>query len=261
MRSGNTYKNDLVTGAYSLDGGATWKAFASEPPGTVGPYWRGEGRVAISPDAKTVVWSPTGVAPNYTTDFGTTWYPCVGGSVNLSVAADTVNSSKYYAYDTEAGSIVVSRDGAQSFKAAGAGLPVVKGSAGAPPRASSPASPAMRASSSSSQTASCSIPSDSGTTLQQARTRSSPPGRLRRGAPGRRDPGRVHRGHRLGGPRASSAPTTPGATWVRINDAGHGYGQIRVITGDPRIYGRVYFGTGGRGIIYGDQRPRIPPRT
>ncbi len=44
-----------------------------------------------------------------------------------------------------------------------------------------------------------------------------------------------------------------GGSWVRINDDRHGYGEIRVITGDPRIFGRVYFGTGGRGIIYGDR--------
>ena len=43
-----------------------------------------------------------------------------------------------------------------------------------------------------------------------------------------------------------------GQTWVRINDDQHRYGWINLVTGDPRIYGRVYFGTGGRGIIYGD---------
>ena len=44
-------------------------------------------------------------------------------------------------------------------------------------------------------------------------------------------------------------------TWHRINDAAHGYGAILEITGDPRIYGRVYFGTAGRGIVYGDRAP------
>jgi hypothetical protein len=44
-----------------------------------------------------------------------------------------------------------------------------------------------------------------------------------------------------------------GSTWVRINDGRHGYGSIGVITGDPRIFGRVYIGTFGRGIIYGDR--------
>jgi len=44
-----------------------------------------------------------------------------------------------------------------------------------------------------------------------------------------------------------------GATWVRINDAKHQWGnRFECIAGDPRIYGRVYVGTNGRGILYGD---------
>jgi hypothetical protein len=44
-----------------------------------------------------------------------------------------------------------------------------------------------------------------------------------------------------------------GATWARINDDAHQWGlRYRVITGDPRIFGRAYVGTDGRGIFYGD---------
>ena len=44
-----------------------------------------------------------------------------------------------------------------------------------------------------------------------------------------------------------------GATWIRINDDKHQFGAANsTITGDPRIYGRVYLGTNGRGIIYRD---------
>ncbi|MGD0200726.1 MAG: xyloglucanase, partial [Bryobacteraceae bacterium] len=43
-----------------------------------------------------------------------------------------------------------------------------------------------------------------------------------------------------------------GASWTRINDDAHQYGFLGTITGDPRIYGRVYVGTQGRGIVYGD---------
>jgi len=45
-----------------------------------------------------------------------------------------------------------------------------------------------------------------------------------------------------------------GATWVQINDAAHGFGSVssNVLTADPRTYGRVYIGTNGRGMFYGD---------
>jgi hypothetical protein len=43
-----------------------------------------------------------------------------------------------------------------------------------------------------------------------------------------------------------------GDNWVRINDDQHQYGFCNIIEGDPRVYGRVYLGTSGRGIIIGE---------
>ena len=44
--------------------------------------------------------------------------------------------------------------------------------------------------------------------------------------------------------------STDGAkSFLLINDFDHQYGSFNVIAGDPRVFGRVYFGTNGRGII------------
>jgi hypothetical protein len=43
-----------------------------------------------------------------------------------------------------------------------------------------------------------------------------------------------------------------GKNWIRINDEYHQYGLLLQLTGDPRVYGRVYVGTHGRGVLYGD---------
>ena len=43
-----------------------------------------------------------------------------------------------------------------------------------------------------------------------------------------------------------------GGSWTRVTDDKHQFATIQTITGDPRIYGRVYLGTNGLGIIYGD---------
>ncbi|EIN14753.1 hypothetical protein PUNSTDRAFT_48495 [Punctularia strigosozonata HHB-11173 SS5] len=54
-----------------------------------------------------------------------------------------------------------------------------------------------------------------------------------------------------------------GVNWVQINDASHGFGSAaaNVVTGDLRIYGRVYIGTNGRGIFYGDASGAAPSPT
>ena len=46
--------------------------------------------------------------------------------------------------------------------------------------------------------------------------------------------------------------TNAGSTWVRINDDGHQFGGVNALAADPNLFGRVYVGTGGRGIVYGD---------
>ncbi|MDR3070521.1 MAG: hypothetical protein LBU38_05885, partial [Propionibacteriaceae bacterium] len=43
-----------------------------------------------------------------------------------------------------------------------------------------------------------------------------------------------------------------GATWKRINDDEHQYGDLRAISGDSRVFGRVYLGTGTRGTRVAD---------
>ncbi|WP_058303027.1 hypothetical protein [Gorillibacterium timonense] len=43
-----------------------------------------------------------------------------------------------------------------------------------------------------------------------------------------------------------------GVNWIRINDDRHQYGDIRSISGDPRVFGRIYVATGTRGLVYGD---------
>jgi photosystem II stability/assembly factor-like uncharacterized protein len=64
----------------------------------------------------------------------------------------------------------------------------------------------------------------------------------------------VANGDQSGGPLAGIYRSDDeGATWVRVNDAQHQWGnRFDCLSGDPRIYGRVYVGTNGRGILYGD---------
>jgi photosystem II stability/assembly factor-like uncharacterized protein len=48
--------------------------------------------------------------------------------------------------------------------------------------------------------------------------------------------------------------------WTIISDLSHNYGWVTVIQGDSQLYGRLYVGANGRGILYGDihQTPTLP---
>ncbi|KAF7319981.1 Glycoside hydrolase family 74 protein [Mycena kentingensis (nom. inval.)] len=52
-----------------------------------------------------------------------------------------------------------------------------------------------------------------------------------------------------------------GVNWIQINDAAHGFGSASAnpIAADLRTYGRVYIGTNGRGIFFGDIAGAAPP--
>jgi hypothetical protein len=71
-------------------------------------------------------------------------------------------------------------------------------------------------------------------------------------APGKKYPA-LYLAGKVGNLQALFRSDNAGESWVRINDDQHQYGWINCVTGDPRIYGRVYFATGGRGVIYGDR--------
>ena len=72
-----------------------------------------------------------------------------------------------------------------------------------------------------------------------------------KGAPGANDPALYMVGV-ANGQRGILRSDDYARTWVRINDDQHQFGLIGQITGDPKQYGRVYVGTFGRGIVYGD---------
>jgi hypothetical protein len=74
-------------------------------------------------------------------------------------------------------------------------------------------------------------------------------------APGRQYPTIYILGNLQANNQAIFRSIDEGASWMRINDDEHQFGTQSVVAGDPRIFGRVYVGTNGRGVLYGDPRP------
>ncbi len=228
-------------GAYSTDGGTTWIPFAKAPAVPTGTTFRGSGSIAVSADGNTFLWAGQGATPAYSQDNGTTWTACAGLAAGVRVAADRVNASKFYASDRNG--MYVSTDGGANF-------------AHTPASASGRPRPVFGIEGDVWVAAGSGLfhSQDSAATFTQV-AQVNTAGAVGFGMPA---PGQSYPAVYLAGSVANVWGTyrsdDAGATWQRIDDPQHQFSWINCLTGDPRLYGRVYLGTGGRGILYGDPR-------
>ena len=244
-------------GAFSTDGGAKWTAFRSEPQGS-----NEGGQVAVTADGGSFVWCVKNAPTAVSTDRGTTWKAAQGlptptkvadwAPPDLQPASDRVNPKLVYVLSASRGEIFVSRDGGLKFEQTVSSLPSL---------------PEYKLVSASIQAA----PGHEGhvwvTTAEDVQ-RSTDGGKMfetldtveeshalgfGKPAPGKTYPA-IYLIGKVDGVNGFYRSDDEGKSWIRINDDRHQYGGGAVIKGDPRIYGRAYVGTHGRGAFYGMPR-------
>lgn len=230
--------------AFSTDNGANW--FAGTDPSGVS----GGGTAAAASDGSRFVWSPVGAGVQYTIGFGTSWSASSGIPAGAIVESDRVDPKTFYGF--KSGKFYVSSDGGATFTASAAtGLPsgdsvrfkALPGAKGDVWLAGGASDGAYGLWHSTDGGASFTKLSN----VDQADTIGF--GKAATGASYQT----LYTSAKIGGVRGIFRSTDKGASWTRINDDAHQWGWTGgAITGDPRIYGRVYLATNGRGIIYGD---------
>jgi photosystem II stability/assembly factor-like uncharacterized protein len=246
-----------VAGAYSLDGGSTWKPFVSMPAGAgQGPTSDGYvSMVAVAADGSTIVWAPGAAVPDYSIDFGRTWTPCSGAPKGLRVVADRVNPKKFYGYDAANGTVYASSNGGATFVERAARLPKDEGSPDLRAEAKPKAVPGHEGDLWLPMASGLYHSTDSGTSFTKlASIDSAPLVGFGMAAEAGSYP-TVYAAGTVKGVYGIFRSKDAGSSWTRINDDAHQFGDLGDLTGDPRIYGRVYVGTNGRGIVYGDVSP------
>jgi hypothetical protein len=233
--------------AVSTDGGTTWAAVASQPSGLTGG-----GSVAVSATgAGKIVWSPAGVGVFYTTGGGKTWTASTGIPAGARVASDRVNANKFYGF--KAGTFYVSTDGGKTFAAKATGLPL----AGPVRFKAVPGREGdiwLAGGSETDNAYGLWHSLDSGTSFTKlANIEEADNIGFGKAATGQTYMA-LYAAAQVAGVRGIFRSIDAGQTWVRVNDDQHQWGRAgeTALTGDPRIFGRVYIGTNGRGIIYGD---------
>ncbi|ADJ50193.1 carbohydrate-binding protein [Amycolatopsis mediterranei S699] len=229
--------SDQARGAYSTDGGVSWRPFAGAPVSGAGG-----GTVAISADGGTVVWTASGQVPAVSTDRGATWTASTGLPKGTAVVADRAAAGSFYALS--GGTLFAGTDGGKSFTARAGGLP--GGHLEAAPGRAGDLWIADRGGLLHS--------TDGGASFSKlGKVGGADALGFGKAAPGASYPA-LYLGGTVSGGTGIFRSTDGGATWVRINDDQHQYGgSTGVITGDPDVYGRVYLGSAAaRGVLYGD---------
>ncbi len=238
---------------FSLDAGKTWQPAKISPQGGRG------GSIAVNADGSHWIWT-TAQSSYFTTDNGATWTRCQGLSNISRTIADPINPMKFYALALFDGKLFISADGGATFVSQPLALP-----GGLPQRGGD------RGDNRGGQDHLYCTPGKEGDfwlpayeglyhSTDSGKTFIALPGPTEihafgfgKSAPNVTDPalylvGTIQNQH------AVYRSDDYGINWKRINDDQDQWGLILQVTGDPRIYGRVYIGTHGRGTFYGDPR-------
>ena len=230
----------------STDGGTTWTPGGENPAGA-----NSGGTVAVGADGSRVVWAPGGAAVSYSTDSGATWTPSAGVPSGAQVESDRVSPLVFYA--VSAGVFYRSVDGGATFvPTAATGLPTqgnvrykaVPGVAGDVWLAGGDVAGGVYGLWHST---------DFGTTFGKlSNVEQGDTVGFGKAAAGRSYPA-IFTSARIDGVRGIFRSDDGGRRWVRLNDDRHQWAWTgAAITGDPRVFGRVYVATNGRGIQVGD---------
>ncbi|MFJ8578437.1 cellulose binding domain-containing protein [Micromonospora sp. NPDC093277] len=252
VRAGNFTASDRPNDrhvAFSTDGGANW--FQGSEPGGI----NNGGTVAASADGSQFVWAPgdSGQQVVRSVGFGNSWTAATGIPANATVESDRVNPNKFYGVSN--GKFYVSTNGGAGFTASAAtGLPTT----GVKFKALTGTEGDIWLAGEGGLWHS----TNSGTSFTKVTGVSTSINvGFGKAAPGQTYPALFVIGT-VDGQHGVYRSDNSGGSWVRINDDQHQYGNAgEALTGDPRVYGRVYLGTNGRGILVADRLGGTPPPT
>lgn len=240
---------------YSKDAGKTW-----QPTNSVPEQKSRLGHIAVSADGNSWIWSPDKNPVYYTHDFGNTWFKVKGLDSNTRVVADKMNPAKFYAINLKKEKYYISKNSGASFEEYPLNIPSIL-----------PLKPGNRGDDRGGQDRIYTTPgyegelwiaafdglfnsTDAGNTFNSLPNISE----IHAFGFGKEKPGEKYPALYLigviSGQRGIFRSADKAKTWVRINDDQHQWGLVLHITGDPKKYGRVYVGTHGRGIFYGDPK-------
>lgn len=264
VRSGQS-SPDQATLAYSEDGGQTWRPLRIPPaPAAPGARPRVTPALIVSADGSTFMALTR--TPLLTRDRGKTWIPTQGLPEGIRPVGDRVDPLTFYALDFSNGRLYVSRDGGASFEASECkGLPNdIRADPPSWHEAAWPlhATPGRRGELWLISKKGLFHSRDSGANFSRVDGDID----VEMLSFGKAPPGADHPAlfavGRQGALRAIWRSDDVGASWIRVNDDQHQYGtRFRCIAADPRLFGRVYVGTDGRGIVYGQPAPSQNPAT
>lgn len=270
VRSGTPHEgvasegHDGSTLAWSEDAGRSWKPLGRPRPASGGEapspdhprmdLYR-DASITVSADGSTFILMTPQVL--WSADRGQEWRPCEGLPSRLRPVADRVDALLFYALDFRTGAWFVSVDGGRGFATVPSrGLPVDL--AGDRPTWREDAFPLKATPGHDGD-----LWFVSGSGLFHSTNGGQTFGRVDGGLvvemmdfgkppPGATYPALFAVGAR-GQVRGVFRSDDRGRSWLRVNDADHEYGRrFRAVAGDPRVFGRVYVATDGRGVVYGE---------